>query len=119
MRECGASLLVTDFTPLRKIRKCKEEICKRVDDSVTVLEVDAHNVVPTWVASEKLEYGARTIRSKINKRLPEYLIDFPLLKPPIRKWAHPKNQVTDWDAIIGEVLRLDVSLVLLRTNGIL
>lgn len=105
MREYGASLLVTDFSPLREVLKCKEEICKRVDDSVTVHEVDAHNVVPTWVSSDKLEYGARTIRSKINKRLPEFLIDFPTLQPPIRKWA-ATTQVIDWDGIIAEVLRL-------------
>ncbi|XP_048319735.1 deoxyribodipyrimidine photo-lyase isoform X1 [Ziziphus jujuba] len=104
VRECGASLLVTDFSPLREIRKFKDEICKRVSDSVTVHEVDAHNVVPTWVSSEKLEYGARTIRSKINKMLPEYLIDFPTLNPPIAKWSST-TQVIDWDAIIAEVLR--------------
>ncbi|KAM6557040.1 hypothetical protein CsatB_004059 [Cannabis sativa] len=104
LRECGASLLVTDFSPLRKVRNCKEEICRRVGESVTVHEVDAHNVVPTWVASEKLEYGARTIRTKINKKLSEYLIDFPILKPPTRKWGL-LNQVTDWDVIIAEVLR--------------
>jgi deoxyribodipyrimidine photo-lyase len=28
-------------------------------------EVDAHNVVPVWVASDKREYGARTIRPKV------------------------------------------------------
>lgn len=109
MRECGASLLVTDFSPLREIRKFKDEICKRVSDSVTVHEVDAHNVVPTWVSSEKLEYGARTIRSKINKMLPEYLIDFPTLNPPIAKWSST-TQVIDWDAIIAEVLRLEITL---------
>ena len=36
-------------------------------------EVDAHNVIPCWVASDKREYGARTIRSKIHKKLPEFL----------------------------------------------
>ena len=36
-------------------------------------EVDAHNVVPVWEASQKREYGARTIRSKIHKHLPEFL----------------------------------------------
>ena len=36
-------------------------------------EVDAHNVVPVWEASEKRETGARTIRTKIHKRLPEFL----------------------------------------------
>lgn len=37
-------------------------------------EVDARNVVPCWVASEKREYGARTIRPKIHKNLPEFLV---------------------------------------------
>lgn len=106
MSECGASLLVTDFSPLREVRKCKEDICKRVGDSVSVHEVDAHNVVPAWLASEKLEYSAKTIRSKINKRLPEYLIDFPTLEPPVRKWDST-NHVIVWDEIIAEALRLD------------
>ncbi|XP_034676180.1 deoxyribodipyrimidine photo-lyase isoform X2 [Vitis riparia] len=62
LREYGASLLVTDFSPLREVQKWKEEICKRVGKKVSLHEVDAHNIVPTWVASEKLEYSARTIR---------------------------------------------------------
>lgn len=119
MSECGASLLVTDFSPLREVRKCKEEICKRVGDSVTIHEVDTHNVVPAWVASEKLEYSARTIRSKINKRLPEYLIDFPTLEPPVRKWESV-NHVIDWDSIISEALRLDAEFkVSMNLGGIL
>ncbi|GLT90989.1 hypothetical protein SLE2022_089000 [Rubroshorea leprosula] len=104
LRECGASLLVTDFSPLRQIRRCKDELCKRVSDSVTIHEVDAHNVVPIWVASEKLEYAARTIRGKINKLLSEYLTDFPTLQPPLRKWS-VTNQTIDWDSLIADVLR--------------
>nr|XP_011463773.1 PREDICTED: deoxyribodipyrimidine photo-lyase-like [Fragaria vesca subsp. vesca] len=104
VRECGASLLVTDFSPLREVRKCKEEICKRVCDFVTVHEVDAHNVVPIWAASDKLEYSARTIRSKINKRLPEYLIEFPKLQPADVKWVGASPGI-DWDGLIDEVLR--------------
>lgn len=102
--ECGASLLVTDFSPLREVRKWKEEICKRVGNEVSIHEVDAHNIVPTWVASGKLEYGARTIRSKINKLLPEYLIDFPTLQPLSIKWAGTSQSI-DWDELIAEVLR--------------
>ncbi|KAJ8764206.1 hypothetical protein K2173_005386 [Erythroxylum novogranatense] len=105
LTECGASLLVTDFSPLRKIRKSKDEICKRTSDSLTIQEVDAHNVVPIWVASDKLEYSARTIRSKINKRLPEFLIDFPTSQPPTTKWVAAPNQVIDWDDLIAEVTR--------------
>ncbi|GKV38138.1 hypothetical protein SLEP1_g46081 [Rubroshorea leprosula] len=104
LRECGASLLVTDFSPLRQIRRCKDELCKRVSDSVTIHEVDAHNVVPIWVASEKLEHAARTIRGKINKLLSEYLTDFPTLQPPLRKWG-ATNQTIDWDSLIADVLR--------------
>ena len=40
-------------------------------------QVDAHNVVPCWEASPKLEYGARTIRNKINSQLTTYLTEFP------------------------------------------
>ncbi|KAJ0080119.1 hypothetical protein Patl1_22649 [Pistacia atlantica] len=104
VKECGASLLVTDFTPLREIRRCKDKICKRVSDSVAIHEVDAHNVVPVWVASEKLEYSAKTLRGKINKLLQEYLIDFPVLQSPHRKWAATRRSI-DWDSVIADVLR--------------
>jgi hypothetical protein len=40
-------------------------------------QVDAHNIVPCWIASEKLEYGARTIRPKITTKLAEFLTQFP------------------------------------------
>ncbi|KAK5847170.1 deoxyribodipyrimidine photo-lyase [Gossypium arboreum] len=103
--ECKASLLVTDFSPLRQIRKCKDEICKRVSDSVTIHEIDAHNVVPVWVASDKLEYSAKTIRGKVNKLIPEYLIDFPTLQPPNKKWDDATDQFLDWDGLIADVLR--------------
>ncbi|CAL5437159.1 unnamed protein product [Camellia sinensis] len=104
LEECGASLLVTDFSPLREVQSWKDEICKRVSDSVSIHEVDAHNVVPVWVASEKLEYSAKTLRGKINKLLPEYLIDFPKMGPPIKKWA-ATNCFVDWENLITEVVR--------------
>lgn len=48
---------------------------RQVADALTVPfhEVDAHNVVPCWVASDKRETGARTIRRKINDKLPVFL----------------------------------------------
>ncbi|KAH8521791.1 hypothetical protein H0E87_002728 [Populus deltoides] len=105
LKDCGASLLVTDFSPLRQFRTCQDEICKRVSDSVTIHEVDAHNIVPIWVASEKLEYSARTLRGKINKLLPEYLIDFPMLQLPKNKWVAATKQSIDWNDLIDNVLR--------------
>lgn len=104
LEECGASLLVTDFSPLREVRSWKDIICEKVSDTVSIHEVDAHNVVPVWMASNKLEYGARTIRTKINKLLPEYLIDFPTLVPVNKKWDKPTSAV-NWENLIAEVVR--------------
>lgn len=50
---------------------------------IFLLQVDAHNIVPCWIASDKLEYGARTIRGKITRNLSEYLTPFPpVIKHP-------------------------------------
>lgn len=48
------------------------QVAKKIG-GVPFHEVDAHNVVPVWRASEKRETGARTIRSKIHKALPTFL----------------------------------------------
>mgnify|MGYP004707626257 CR=1 FL=1 len=95
---------MTDFSPLREVKNWKETITERLEDSVSVHEVDAHNVVPIWVASDKLEYSAKTIRGKINKLLPEYLIDFPTLGPSKRKWPNLHHFI-DWDKLIADVVR--------------
>ncbi|CAN7134349.1 unnamed protein product [Brassica rapa subsp. narinosa] len=105
MKECGASHLVTDFSPLREIRSCKDEVVKRTSVALAIDEVDAHNVVPMWAASGKLEYSARTIRGKINKLLPEYLVEFPEIEPPKKKWGGMVDKVVDWDSIIDNVVR--------------
>ena len=47
------------------------QVAEKID--VPFHEVDAHNVVPVWEASDKRETGARTIRGKINRQLGEYL----------------------------------------------
>ena len=51
---------------------------------LNLFQVDAHNVVPCWIASDKQEYGARTIRKKIMDKLPEFLVEFPpVVKHPV------------------------------------
>ena len=77
----GCSMLVTDFSPLRIGRAWRDSVTTLLCPSdVPVAEVDAHNVVPAWVASEKQEYAARTIRKKINGRLTDFLTDFPTVE---------------------------------------
>ena len=71
--------LVTDFSPLRVGKAWKGAVGSALP-SVPLYEVDAHNVVPVWVASDKQEVGARTIRKKINDKLPTWLVEFPQLE---------------------------------------
>ena len=70
-----ASLLVTDFDPLRIKRYWKEKLLASIH--IPCYEVDAHNIVPCWIASSKLEYAAYTLRPKINKLLPLFLEEIP------------------------------------------
>lgn len=63
--------LYFDMSPLRGAQKLHASIATSID--VPVYEVDTHNIVPVWVASNKQEYAARTIRNKINILLPQYI----------------------------------------------
>lgn len=81
----NASILVTDFDPLRIKRAWKESILSQL--TIPMVTVDAHNIVPCRIASPKQEFGAYTIRPKINRLLNEYLQEFPC----IEKQKLPKN----------------------------
>ena len=80
IEQTNAMLLVSDFSPLRVPSNWVAEVGKKLDQQarkVPLVQVDAHNVVPCWVASPKLEYSARTLRGKITPRIPEYLTEIP------------------------------------------
>jgi deoxyribodipyrimidine photo-lyase len=98
------SLLVTDFDPLRIKRKWKKEVCDQV--SIPVYEVDAHNLVPCWIASDKEEYAASTFRPKIHRHLGEFLDEFPPLVPFTSDHQAKKN---NWEVILS-FLSLDRSV---------
>lgn len=82
-----------DFSPLRHARKRKDAFAGSAQLPVYV--VDAHNIVPVWVASNKQEVGARTLRPKIHHYLPEYVRD------DIKLVTHPYSFESD---IRGEPL---------------
>ena len=69
------SEIVFDFSPLHGHRKRLDNVKKKF--SGKIWEVDARNIVPCWVASPKLEFGAYTLRPKIQKLLPEFLDEYP------------------------------------------
>ena len=75
-----ACAIVTDFSPLRHVRSCteSEEIVSSLEkEGIALYQVDAHNIVPVWMASDKKEVGARTLRPRINKLLPDFMTTFP------------------------------------------
>ncbi len=104
VEERGVGAVVCDFNPIRPVSEWKAAWAKRL--GVALVQVDAHNVVPAWVASDKQEAGAYTIRRKLQKRHAEFLTDFP--KSEVQKWDEgwPKN---DWEAAIA-TLRCDRSV---------
>ncbi len=77
-------ILVSDFNPLRITKEWKESISKNID--IPFYEVDTHNIIPCWLASNKQEYGARTLRPKIHLLLPDFLKDYPQLKRHPYSW---------------------------------
>ncbi|XP_059480869.1 deoxyribodipyrimidine photo-lyase [Neocloeon triangulifer] len=90
--------LVIDFSPLRTHRQWVEDLKEKLPSQVPLCQVDAHNIVPCWVASDKLEYGARTIRKKITDKLPEFLTEY----PPVINHEYPaqtKAEPIDWEAL--------------------
>jgi deoxyribodipyrimidine photo-lyase len=88
------SRLVVDFDPLKIKREWKKKILEQIE--IPVDEVDAHNIVPCWLASEKPEYGASTIRGKIRRLLPEFMDDFsPLVKQHGTFYTHRIN----WEVV--------------------
>lgn len=92
-------LMVTDFSPVR----AQMEWVKKISKLPTALYmVDAHNIVPVWIASSKLEFAARTIRPKIYKHLDSFLEDFPKLLKQKGEHSFPKNDLEKVKNKLGE-----------------
>lgn len=84
--EHSIGAVVTDFDPLRIKRSWRDAVSQAA--AVACVEVDAHNIVPCRMASGKLEFGAYTLRPKLNRLLPEFLIDFPKPAPHPFAWQN-------------------------------
>jgi deoxyribodipyrimidine photo-lyase len=97
IKSISAGVLVTDFNPLKNITRWKLGVKEKVE--VPFYEVDTHNIVPCRAASQKQEFGAYTIRPRINKLLEEFLEEF----PPLKKMKPASEKIiNNWDkAIVG------------------
>ncbi|XP_017275656.1 CPD photolyase isoform X2 [Kryptolebias marmoratus] len=94
--------VVLDFSPLREPLQWLNDVQKTLPLDIPLIQVDAHNVVPCWVASPKLEYSARTIRGKINGVLSEFLTDF----PPVEEHPYTTKKTAkavDWEKTLASL----------------
>lgn len=104
--DCRAGAVVSDFSPLRLVRGWRNAVAAAI--GVAMEEVDAHNIVPCWVASPKAEYGAYTLRPKLKRLLGEFLEDFPpLVRHPIA-WERQAPAIP-WSELAG-TLKVDVEV---------
>jgi deoxyribodipyrimidine photo-lyase len=97
VRKFEIAHVVTDFDPLKIKRTWKEELADKVD--ANLYEVDAHNIVPCHIASQKCEFGAYTIRPKIKRLLPSFIDEFPKLETQVNK-GHFKFVEPDWQSAL-------------------
>ena len=101
LSEIGAGALVSDFSPLRLNREWKAALASKME--IPFYEVDAHNIIPCWVASPKQEWAAYSFRPKVRRLLFEFLDEFPTIqKSPERKSPTGKDAIeSDWAAAKG------------------
>ncbi|XP_011505805.1 PREDICTED: deoxyribodipyrimidine photo-lyase, partial [Ceratosolen solmsi marchali] len=95
--------IIIDFFPLKLPLSWVDDLKDKLSENIPICQVDAHNIVPCWIVSEKLEYAARTIRNKINSKLEEFLTEF----PPVIKHPYVSNQKFDktkWDKLLNNKL---------------
>ncbi|WP_027721663.1 deoxyribodipyrimidine photo-lyase [Maridesulfovibrio zosterae] len=105
-KELDAGLIISDFDPLRIKKIWQETVTCNIN--IPFIEVDGHNVVPARFVSDKREYGARTIRTKIGKLLHEFLEEFPALQ------SQNQNKISsspiDW-AEVRNFIEVDESVM--------
>ena len=98
--------LVTDFSPLKVYQNRIDKVASKIN--IQFHQVDAHNIIPTWIASEKQEYAAYTFRPKVLKKIDEYLTDFPkIINHPIKPSIELK--LINWEEVINN-LEIDFSV---------
>jgi len=96
LMKTDASALISDFDPLRIKKEWKGKLTSRL--SLPFYEVDAHNIVPCWIASPKQEYGAYTLRPKLKRLLPQFLTGYPKLERHPYKIKRSDERI-DWQKV--------------------
>ncbi|HPI38141.1 MAG TPA: deoxyribodipyrimidine photo-lyase [Ignavibacteriaceae bacterium] len=104
--EYNISAVVTDFDPLKIKRIWKQKLIDKI--RIPVYEVDSHNIVPCFWASNKEEFGAYTLRPKIHRNLPGFLDEFPELKK-MKDSNSSEQKDVNWDSVYDSI-KIDHSI---------
>ena len=97
--------LFTDFSPLKIYKSRIQSVLEKI--SVPFFQIDAHNIVPVWTASDKKEFAAHTIRKKINTKLDKYLLNYPVVQ------KHPYGELENNKKSLNQLikdLKIDASV---------
>jgi deoxyribodipyrimidine photo-lyase len=102
-KELAPAAIYIDFSPLRDAQKLRGSLKEHI--RCPVFEVDTHNIVPVWQASDKLEYAARTIRPKIHKKLEDFMVYPEILATQVNetKWLEATSFSSDIKAIRSDL----------------
>ncbi len=95
-RKYQVSEIILDFNPLEPVRSWREALVGQVSVPITV--VDARNIIPAWVTSNKAEFAAYTIRPKVHRLLPEFLVPVSTLPTPQVSYSH-EVPIIDWNTV--------------------
>ncbi|HLO97834.1 MAG TPA: deoxyribodipyrimidine photo-lyase [Fimbriimonas sp.] len=115
-RDLQARSIYMDTNPLKIVNFFKEQVMAAAPDQ-TFVEVDAHNVVPWWVASDKEEFGAYTLRPKLERLLPEFLTEFPSVPDFKTSTSHANDWVQISNSILADASVKPVQMVPGETAG--
>lgn len=91
VKENNISYIFSDFDPLRIKLKWKKSVIQLID--IPFCDIDAHNIIPCTVVSDKQEFSAHTFRQKVYKVLHNWLEEF----PPVQKMPSSNYFRTDID----------------------
>ena len=87
LRDLGAAFLVGDENPMRAPEKWRRELAAKI--AIPFWTVDADVVVPSKLI-ERAQYGAYTIRPRLQRLLPDFL--HPYRNPKVEhEWKRPKG----------------------------
>jgi deoxyribodipyrimidine photo-lyase len=87
LAEVRAAIVIGDENPLRAAERWRRELAKKI--AIPFWTVDADVIVPSRLM-ERAQYGAYTIRPRLYRLLPEFLMDYENPRAE-REWKQPRG----------------------------